>query len=184
MAQEQRIEQNPQSGPESTRQSRGLSRSEPAPLGRNRPGTTGPFSLMRRFSEDMDRLFEGFFSGRDWPGFSQNLSRSLRWPELEVSRKDNRLVVQADMPGMKKEDVRVEVRDNALCISGERRSESERDEGGYYQSERSYGSFCRTVPLPEGAKEDTASATFENGVLRVELEVPPETGGARRIEVR
>ena len=71
---------------------------------------------------------------------------------------------------MKLEDVNVEIRDNALCISGDRRSEHESNEGGVYRSERSYGSFSRTIPLPEGAKPETAIATFENGVLKVELE--------------
>jgi HSP20 family protein len=86
---------------------------------------------------------------------------------------------------LKKADVNVEVRGNDICISGERKSESEQREGQYYRSERSYGSFFRSVPLPEGAKPDTASATFENGVLKIEMEAG-EDGGAqpRRIEVR
>jgi HSP20 family protein len=85
---------------------------------------------------------------------------------------------------MKKDDVSVELRDGEFCISGERRSESERTEGSYFQSERSYASFCRVVPLPAGANPDTASATFENGVLRVELEAPGQTAHGRKIEVR
>jgi len=150
----------------------------------------GPFTLMRRFSEDMDRLFESFF-GRgvgDWPG------GALAWPEstlgttflpaIEVSHQGNKLIVQADIPGLKKEDVKVEVRDGELSISGERQSREERNERGFYRSERSYGSFHRTVPLPEGAKPDTASATFENGVLRVEIEAPAQGSQARQIEIR
>jgi HSP20 family protein len=140
---------------------------------------------MRRLSDDMDRLFEGFLGSgpSGWPEWPRTLSRATSWPEIEVSQKGDKLIVQADVPGLKKEDVNVEVRDNELCISGERRSESERTEGGYYQSERSYGSFCRVVPLPEGAKPDTTSATFKDGVLRVEIEAP-ETRPGRRIEVR
>jgi HSP20 family protein len=140
---------------------------------------------MRRLSEDMDRLAEGFF-GRGlaaWPGWSGALSESTQWPELEVSREGNKLVVQADIPGLKKEDVRVEMWDGKLCISGERKSESERSEGGFFRTERSYGSFCRTIPLPEGAAMDSATAKFENGVLRVEVELPEETNRGRRIEV-
>lgn len=153
---------------------------------------TGPFSLMRRFSEDMDRLFSGFFGGDpfrlgDWPeqlAGSGALGDMSLWPELEVHQAGNKLVIQADVPGLKKEDVSVEVRQNELCISGERRDQSERSEGRYYRSERSYGRFCRTIRLPEGAKLDTASATFENGVLKIEIESPSGASEARKIEVR
>ena len=152
----------------------------------------GPFSLMRRFSEDMDRMFENFFGsspfrrgawseGLTWPGGSAQTSY---WPEVEVHHSGDKLVVQADVPGLKKDDISVEVRDGELCISGERRSESERTEGGYYRSERSYGNFCRTIPLPQGAKPDTASATFENGVLKIEMEAAGGQPQGRRIEVR
>jgi HSP20 family protein len=162
-----------------------------APAGAIRPGTygTGPFSLMRRFSDDMDRLLGSFFgpgfSPGEWTGRQGDLGQATFWPEIEVQHTGSKLVIQADMPGIKKENISVEVRDNDVCISGERRSESEHSEGGYYRSERSYGNFCRTVPLPDGAKPDTASATFDNGVLRIELEAP--NGGpsqARRLEVR
>jgi HSP20 family protein len=79
----------------------------------------------------------------------------------------------------------VELRGNDLCISGERKSESEQRQRQYYRSERSYGSFFRSIPLPEGAKPDTASATFENGVLKIEMEATDDGGAqARRIEVR
>jgi HSP20 family protein len=161
------------------------------PVRRGAQGT-GPFSLMRRFSEDMDRLFSDFFGSSmsrwgDLPGrgFSRGLTESGYWPEIEVHQTGNKLVIKADVPGLKKEDVSVEVRDNELCISGERKTESERNEGGYFRTERSYGSFCRTIPLPEGAKADTASATFKDGVLHIEMDAPAEAQGrGRRIEVR
>jgi HSP20 family protein len=145
----------------------------------------GPFSLMRRFSEDMDRLFDTFLGGSAAVAspWTESMLTATGWPAIEVAQEGNKLVVQADVPGLKKEDVKVEVKDNALCISGERQAATERNEGGYYRSERSYGSFCRTVPLPSGAKLDSASATFENGVLRVEIDAPPETQ-PRKIDVR
>jgi HSP20 family protein len=154
---------------------------------------SSPYSLMRRFGEDMDRLFEDFFgpslfAWRDWPtrlGWPSSGGQATYWPQIEVHHEGNKLIVQADMPGLKKDDVTVEVRDDELCVSGERRSETEKTEGRYYRSERSYGSFCRTIPLPQGAKPDTASATFENGVLRIEMEAPGGAEGqTRRIEVR
>lgn len=147
---------------------------------------------MRRFSEDMDRLFGDFFRPSpfrwgDWPErmhWPSGFGEATYWPELEVHHTGDKLVVQADVPGLKREDVSVEVRDNELCISGERRSESEHTAGRYYRTERSYGSFSRTIPLPEGAKPDTASATFDNGVLRIEIEAPGGQSHARHIEVR
>ena len=159
-----------------------IQRSESTGVGRYLGGG-GPASLMRRLSDDMDRLFEGFLGGsRGWPRAEMDTAASW-WPEIDVSQQGDKLVVQADVPGMKKDDVSVEVRDGELCISGERRSESERTEGNYLQSERSYGSFSRVVPLPAGAKADSASATFESGVLRVEIEVPGDASRGRKIEV-
>src|SRR6185436_2039471 len=92
------------------------------------------------------------------------------WPEIEIYRRDDKLVVRADVPGLSKDDVIVEMRDNELWISGERRSETEHKEGDYYRTERSYGRFSRTIPLPEGAMADTASATFQSGVLEIEID--------------
>src|SRR4051812_17104574 len=115
----------------------------------------GPFSLTRRLSEEMDRLFDDFF-GRDFWGASmlapwQERSRGQEltfWPQIEIAQRGNTIEIRADVPGLKREDLNVEIRDNALCISGERRSETERQEGSVYRSERSYGRFSRSVPLP------------------------------------
>ncbi len=142
-----------------------------------------PLDLMRRVSRDLDRAFGDFFgTGLLGSWFGETMTR---WPEIEMFQRGNRLVVRADVPGLKPEEVNVEVRGNDLYVTGERRSESERTEGGIYRSERSYGSFSRVVPLPEGARAETASATFENGVVEIEVEVPAlENRGSRRIEVR
>jgi HSP20 family protein len=170
-------------GSRSTGMTRGAN---PGGMSRARPlHDAGPFSLMRRFSEDMDRLFEGFFGpSRFGSEPFGSLMPSTRWPEIEVHQEGNRWVVQADVPGLRREDVNVEVRDDQLMISGERRSQSERNEGRYYRSERSYGTFTRAIPLPEGANLESASASFENAVLRIELEVPEQQQRSRRIEVR
>src|SRR3954468_13647135 len=135
-----------------------------APMQRGSQGVS-PFSLMRRFSEDVDRLFGNFFgpSTLGWGDWSGEMGDMSFWPKIDVRHAGDKLLIQADVPGLKKEDVSVEVRDRELSISGERRSESEHKEGRFYRTERSYGSFFRTVTLPEGAKPDTASATFENG---------------------
>jgi len=146
-----------------------------------------PFSMLKRFEREMDRMFGDFFEPGlfRWP--EERLGAAPErtwWPEIEVSQKDGKFVVRADVPGLKKDDITVEVVDNELCISGERKSEYESTEGGYYRSERSYGSFCRTIPLPEGAKPESASASFENGVLTIEMEAPKQEPKGRRIEVR
>ncbi|HLV68167.1 MAG TPA: Hsp20/alpha crystallin family protein [Polyangiaceae bacterium] len=148
-----------------------------------------PFSLFRRLSDDIDRLFGAFFGQNfRWPErltSPRGLMETTSWPEVEVRHAANKFLVQVDVPGLKKEDITVEVRDNELYISGERKSETEQVEGAYYRTERTYGSFCRVIPLPQGAQPDTASASFENGVLKIEMEAP---GGAqaqaRRIEIR
>src|SRR5690242_13746602 len=99
-----------------------------------------PFSMMRRFNDEMDRLFRG---GRE--------GESGMWmPSIDVREKDNQLLINADLPGLNPNDVKVEATDEGLCISGERKREHEEQREGYYRSERSYGSFCRLVPLPEG----------------------------------
>jgi HSP20 family protein len=174
-------EQNPQPG-----EQRSLQQSKPFGFSRRQSyPAPGPFSLMRRFSEDMDRLFSGMFgSGFEEPGLG-DLGPSTMWPQIEVTQQGSKLIVQADVPGLKQEDVNVEVRDHELSISGERRSSSDSNTGGFYRSERSYGTFYRTIALPEGAKTDSASATFENGVLRIEIEAPSEAQGrGRRVEIR
>jgi len=131
--------------------------------------------------------------GRTWSSMrpGRNLLRQQRpgmefWaPQIEVSQQNNELVVRADLPGMKREDISVDIRENELTISGERRQEQENNAGGYYQSERSYGSFYRVIPLPEGAMADQANATFKNGVLEVRMPAPPEqvTRG-RKLEIK
>lgn len=156
-----------------------------------------PFSTLGAFSSDMNRWFErvvaNFFGPSlfPWTNWSDTASRSMGvgprafWPQLEVQHRGDKLAVRIDLPGLQKDDIAVEVRGNELSISGQRRSQGEHREGRYYRAERSYGSFCRNLRLPDGAKPDTASASFENGVLEIEMEAPGgEQGQSRRIEVR
>jgi HSP20 family protein len=124
------------------------------------PFDASPFTLMRRFMKDLDRLFAG-----DVPG-------ATFAPPVEVLERDGRLVVRADVPGLEKDDVNVEIDDDRLVISGERRQErEERREGSAYRSERVYGQFHRVIALPEGADAEHATATFKNGVLEVTMPV-------------
>jgi len=139
---------------------------------------------MQRLSEDVDRIFGDFFGSRMLGNRLSAFGETTRWPEIEAFQRGDKFVIRADVPGLNKDDIKVEVLDNVLCISGERRSETERNEGDYYARERSYGSFCRTVALPTGAKTESASASFDKGVLQIEVEVPTQSARSRRIEVR
>jgi HSP20 family protein len=157
------------------------------------PGAATPFAFMRRFGEEMDRLFGdfGFGSGGLAPTFATGLNQlgalaSAAWaPHVEVFERDNQLIVRADLPGMTKDDVNVEIVDDALVIRGERKSEREENEEGYYRSERSYGSFYRRIPLPVGAKLEDATADFRNGVLEIKLPASQGVEQKRRpLEIR
>jgi HSP20 family protein len=120
---------------------------------------SSPFSIMRRFMEDLDRLFVGDMPSAEWA------------PPVEMVEREGRLVVRADVPGLEKDNVNVEIDDGHLVISGERRQEHEERREGVYRSERVYGRFYRAVPLPDGVDADQAQATFKNGVLEITMPV-------------
>lgn len=130
---------------------------------------SSPFGLMRRFAEQMERAFFN-----DWsPDFGAE--RAGSWlPPIDVSERDGKLVVRADLPGLKKDDVKVEALDGSLVIHGERQTEHEEHREGYRRMERGYGSFYRTVPLPEGAQTEQARAEFKDGVLEITVPVPAD----------
>ena len=108
-----------------------------------------------------------------WPMLRASLPETPEWsPKIDVFEKDKRLVTRVDLPGVKKEDVSVEVTDGHLALSGERRRETEEKKDNCYRSEREYGSFYRAVPLPDGGKLDDVKATFSDGVLEVSIPLP------------
>ena len=154
-------------------------------IARREPQFAGtPFTFMRRFSEEMDRLFEDFGFGRGLlaPSFERSLDALTggAWmPQIEVVERDNRLIVRADLPGMTKDDISVDVEENSLVIRGERKTERQENEEGYYRSERSYGSFYRRIPLPRGVNAEEASAEFRNGVLEITMPAPKKTEETR-----
>ena len=125
------------------------------------------------------------FQRESWPSRASRQGAPALWsPQIETFQRGDQFVVRADLPGLKREDVNIELTDDSLTIEGERREEREEDREGYYRSERSYGSFYRVVPLPEGAITESAKATFKNGVLEVEVQAPPrEVSRKRRIEI-
>ena len=134
-----------------------------------------PFALLRQMTSELDRVFdEPFAAAFRWPSFrAAALPAAASWaPQIDVFERDNRLVTKVDLPGLKKDDVKVEVMDGHLAISGARKAETEEKENNFYRCERSYGSFYRAVPLPEGVKLEDVKATFADGVLEVSVPLP------------
>jgi HSP20 family protein len=131
----------------------------------------------------MDRMFEDFgFPGTE--RFRRFSGMEMFSPQVEMFERDGKFVVRADLPGMTKDDVKVEVTDNAIVIDGERKYEHEENEEGMYRSERSYGRFHREIALPEGAKTDNATANFKNGVLEITLDASDTGKNRKRIEIK
>jgi HSP20 family protein len=133
-----------------------------------------PFEFMRRFGEEMDKLFGDFDFGRGWlpPALARGAGAGLWTPQIEMFEQDGELIVRADLPGLTRDDVNVEIDNDGITIEGERRSEQEENREGVYRSERSYGKFYRRLPLPDGVNADNANATFRDGVLEITMNAP------------
>jgi HSP20 family protein len=142
------------------------------------PFRASPFALMRRFNDEMDRVFGNSFGS--WSLFG-GASDAVWAPPVEVRERNGNLEVTAELPGMNKEDVKVEYADDGIVIQGEKRRETESDEGGMHRSERMYGRFYRHIPLPDGADADKAKAEFKNGVLQVQIPVSQQKRKNRQI---
>jgi HSP20 family protein len=136
-----------------------------------------PFSMMRRLTDEMDRAFSSSFglgAGKsDW-GFQL---------AIDVRERDGNLEICAELPGMSKDDVKVESTDEGVIIRGEKKREEESNEGGWHRTERSYGSFYRMIPLPEGAESDKAKAEFKNGVLEIRIPLSEPQHKSRQIPI-
>jgi HSP20 family protein len=146
-----------------------------------------PFTLMREMTSELDRMFhESSWPSWRWPSLRTRRGAEQAWyPQIDVFEKDNRLVTKIDLPGMKKDDVKVEVTDGQLAISGDRKREAEEKGEEFYWCEREYGSFYRTVPLPEGVKLEDVKATFSDGVLEVSVPVPARAEAKmRKVEIQ
>lgn len=151
--------------------------------------SSGPFGLMRQMQDQMDRWFSRFGLGGDWSAPFTSMSRigepSGDWmPAIEAFQRGNEFIIRADVPGMTRNELSVEMGDDAVTIRGERKREERHEEDGMFWSERSYGRFCRVVPLPPGAIPDSAKATFNNGVLEVVIPAPSqEARRGRKIDI-
>ena len=142
-----------------------------------------PFALMRRLTEDMDHYFAQFGMGRGGQGMAA-VGSGVFSPPVEVLERNGTLIVRADLPGLTKDDVRVEITEDTLTITGERRAEHEEEQGGVLRSECSYGMFRRQIPLPEGVNTEQVTASFKDGVLEVSMPAPQRQTRGRQIEIQ
>jgi HSP20 family protein len=134
---------------------------------------THPMSLMRKFTDEMDRFFY------------RNRAETGVWaPAVELKEEPGKFRLMAELPGLKPEDVKVTVTEDAVTIEGERKYEKEEKREGFYHTERSYGRFYRSVALPKGAEPEKISAAFNNGMLEVMIPVPEVKPKSREIPVK
>jgi HSP20 family protein len=137
-----------------------------------------PVRELSSLQGEMNRLFSTFF---DTPQHGGGVLR--RWiPPMDLVETEDHFVLRADLPGLAEEDIKIELEDNVLTVSGERKAESEEREEGFYRVERSFGSFSRTLTLPEGVDADAITASFDKGVLEVKI-AKPEERKPRRVTI-
>jgi HSP20 family protein len=126
------------------------------------------------FTREIDRVFDAFFGQTD---------QGRRWvPPMDLVEAEDHFVLKADLPGLGESDVKLEVQDGTLTISGERKAEHEQREKGWYRIERSFGSFSRSLTLPDGVDPEGIKASFDHGVLEVRIPKPAERK-PRRISI-
>jgi len=130
-----------------------------------------PMREMELFSNHMNSLFG---SGLMHPRRSEESGMSDWSPMVDIFEKDNKIVIKAELPGISRDDISVDVSDGVLTLSGERSYENEVNEGSFYRKERAYGKFQRSFALPEGLDPDKIDADFSDGVLNVEIPRPEE----------
>lgn len=135
-----------------------------------------PFRELRTLQDEMTRLFAGSAGGRE------EFARGAWTPGVDIYEDKDRLILEADLPGMTEGDFDISVENNVLTLKGERKFEKQTTGDNYHRVERSYGAFTRSFTLPQTVSPDGANAEFENGVLRVSLPKREETK-ARKIEV-
>ena len=138
-----------------------------------------PLRELGTLQNEMNRLFNTVF---DTPVTGGN-GGMRRWvPAMDLAETKDHFVLRADLPGLGEDDVKIELEDNTLTISGERKSEHEDKGEGFYRVERAFGSFSRSLTLPQGIDPDSVAASFDRGVLEVRIP-KPEQRKPRRIEI-
>ena len=140
-----------------------------------------PLREMATLQNEMNRLFGSFF---DTPTGAVSGNGVRRWvPAMDLVETEDHFVLRADLPGMGEGDVKLEVEDRVLTLSGERQAEHESKGEGYYRLERGSGAFSRSLTLPDGVDTDAIAATFDKGVLEVRIP-KPEQVKPKRVEIQ
>ena len=133
-----------------------------------------PVRELNTIQSEMNRLFNTFFEAPA-PGNGGTGTALRRWiPAMDLVESDQDFVLRADLPGLSESDVKIELEDNVLTISGERRAEHEERKEGYYRVERASGNFSRSLTLPEGVDPESVQAHFDKGVLEVRIPKPEQ----------
>src|SRR5919204_1486923 len=141
-----------------------------------------PVRELQTMQNEMNRLFNTFFDSPT-PGNGGSQTSLRRWiPAMDVVETDEYFVLRADLPGMSEGDVNIELEDNVLTISGERKAEHEERKEGYYRVERASGTFSRSLTLPEGVNPEAVRASFDRGVLEVRIP-KPEQHKPRKVQI-
>ena len=144
-----------------------------------------PFMDLTRWERDMDRMMDDFLGRRFRPWWPDRWLRSdeleIRAPVIDLYEEKEDIVVKAELPGMTKENIEVNLTDHTLTIKGEKKKEEEIKEENYFRAERSYGSFRRALELPKDVHGDKVKASFKNGILEVRL---PKTEQAKTKEMK
>lgn len=138
-----------------------------------------PFRDLRSLQDEMNRLFSGTFSR----GGQDEIMRGAWSPQVDIFENKDQIVLEAELPGMKAEDVNISIENNVLTLYGERKFEKKDEQDNFHRVERSYGSFTRSFTLPPTVSSESADAEFENGVLRLTL-AKREEAKPRRIEIK
>ena len=139
-----------------------------------------PFRAMAQMRKEMDELFNNFMND-SWDLQVPSLSSSGLQPFFDVDEKDSHFLLRCDVPGMSKEDIKIESRDNQLHVSGERKQEHEERKGKRFESESFYGSFDRWMTLPQNVNADGIEARVQNGVLEIAI---PKTAASKAKEIK
>jgi HSP20 family protein len=143
-----------------------------------------PTRELSSLQSEMNRLFSTFFDSPASTGSTGNgQSAARRWyPAMDLVESDDHFVLRVDLPGLSEDDVKIEVENDTLVVSGERKETHEQKREGFYRLERSMGAFSRSLSLPEGIDADQVSASFDRGVLEVRIP-KPEQRKPRRVEI-
>jgi HSP20 family protein len=140
---------------------------------------------LQRFHDEFDRLFEGFFSGFPLARWSGGNGDGFRVPEVDLSENDKEYCIEAELPGLDEKEVSLTLHDGVLTLKGEKKEEKKEERKDYHFSERRWGSFQRSLRLPDDVDENKVSADFKKGVLTVHLPKSAEAQkSARRIEIK